>query len=206
MASIGNKAPATSIDLQVLATKANQATTYTKTEVDGSLAGKFSTSGGTISGAVTISGGGLSSNGNVVCQNGDMYSYRSGGTTGVIFLTSDGSKYLYWDGSQYSLPGGPLALGADPTTVMGAATKQYADTKTPKPQIATGVGQFFSFNTGFNTAFTLPTGGTWAYFFLGFNTGGALNYGATSGVNAGGTVICSANASIGWQGFVWRIA
>jgi len=41
-------------------------------------------------------------------SNGDIYSYRSGGTTGVIFLSSSATRYLYWDGTTYSMPGGQL--------------------------------------------------------------------------------------------------
>ena len=43
--------------------------------------------------------------------NGDITSYRSGGTTGVIYLSSSGSNYLYWDGANYYL-GGNIALSS----------------------------------------------------------------------------------------------
>jgi hypothetical protein len=36
--------------------------------------------------------------------NGDVYAIRSGGTTGVIFLGSSGSRYLFFDGTNYQLP------------------------------------------------------------------------------------------------------
>jgi hypothetical protein len=51
--------------------------------------------------------GTMTHNGNVVV-NGDIYSVRSGGTSGVVFLNSAGSKYLYFDGTNYALPGGEL--------------------------------------------------------------------------------------------------
>jgi hypothetical protein len=40
--------------------------------------------------------------------SGDIYAVRSGGTTGVIFLGSSGTKYVYFDGSNYLMPGGQL--------------------------------------------------------------------------------------------------
>ena len=43
--------------------------------------------------------------------NGDITSYRSGGTTGVIYLSSSGGNYLYWDGANYYL-GGNIALSS----------------------------------------------------------------------------------------------
>jgi hypothetical protein len=56
----------------------------------------------------------LTSSGNITATNGaglsriqadgDIYAYRTGGTTGVIFLNSAGNKYLYNDGSQYVMP------------------------------------------------------------------------------------------------------
>jgi hypothetical protein len=38
--------------------------------------------------------------------NGDITTYRTGGTTGVIYLDNTGNRYLYWDGANYNLPGG----------------------------------------------------------------------------------------------------
>lgn len=47
--------------------------------------------------------------------SGDIYAYRSGGTTGVIFLNSAGSRYLYNDGTDYQMPIGGLIVGGDIT-------------------------------------------------------------------------------------------
>jgi len=46
----------------------------------------------------------------LTCANGDVTSYRSGGTTGVIYLSSSGSHYLYWDGTNYNLNAGNLLV------------------------------------------------------------------------------------------------
>jgi hypothetical protein len=40
--------------------------------------------------------------------NGDITTYRSGGTTGVIYFGTSGGKYLYYDATNYSMPGGQL--------------------------------------------------------------------------------------------------
>lgn len=45
----------------------------------------------------------------------DIYAYRAGGTTGVIYLSSDGLHYLYWNGSAFSLSGGSLACSGNVT-------------------------------------------------------------------------------------------
>jgi hypothetical protein len=40
--------------------------------------------------------------------NGDIWALRSGGTTGVVYLNSAGSRYLYWDNANYTMPGANL--------------------------------------------------------------------------------------------------
>jgi hypothetical protein len=40
--------------------------------------------------------------------NGDIYAVRSGGTTGVVYLNSAGTRYLYWDNANYTMPGANL--------------------------------------------------------------------------------------------------
>ena len=51
---------------------------------------------------------GVSTGLNVV--NGDITTYRSGGTTGVIYLGNSGSRYLYYDGTSYIMAGAALTL------------------------------------------------------------------------------------------------
>lgn len=43
----------------------------------------------------------------IVCD-GDLYSYRSGGTTGVLFLNQSASRYIYNDSTSYIMPGQEL--------------------------------------------------------------------------------------------------
>lgn len=50
-------------------------------------------------------------NGNLRVNNGDIFTYRAGGTTGVIFLRADATRYLYYDGGKYVMPGAGLDVG-----------------------------------------------------------------------------------------------
>lgn len=63
-------------------------------------------------GTVTTSGG-INANGNVIVTNADLYSYRAGGTTGVIFLNNAATRYLYYDGTKYILNAAKLEVGGD---------------------------------------------------------------------------------------------
>ena len=74
-------------------------------------------SGGTLTGALagttlnmTPGTTGVSTGLTVI--NGDITTYRSGGTTGVIYLSNSGTKYLYWDGTNYAMPGGQLDVNS----------------------------------------------------------------------------------------------
>lgn len=61
----------------------------------GVINGKFDKAGGTISGPVTLTA--------------DMTTYRPASPgTGVLFLGNSGSKYLFYDGTNYLMPGGQL--------------------------------------------------------------------------------------------------
>jgi hypothetical protein len=70
-----------------------------------------------VGGALTVTGGGTFG-GSITC--GDIYASRSA-TQGVIFLGSNGSHYLYFDGTNYNLPGSSLILGGG-LNAAGAAT------------------------------------------------------------------------------------
>jgi len=52
-------------------------------------------SGSVLGGQVLFAGG------TKVATNGDVYARRDSATTGVYYFADGGSKYLYWDGSQY---------------------------------------------------------------------------------------------------------
>lgn len=76
-------------------------------------------SGGTLTGNLTISGGGTA----ILKTNGDITVYRSGGTTGVIFLNSAETRYLYYDGTNYNLNVASLVVGGNVTAYSDERVK-----------------------------------------------------------------------------------
>lgn len=73
---------------------------------------------------------------------GDLTLTRSAApTTGALFLGNSGSKYLYWDGTSYSMPGGELYIAASNRVWHSGVFPSPADrgnenTFTAKQQIA----------------------------------------------------------------------
>jgi hypothetical protein len=67
--------------------------------------------GDTITGTI-IQTGSYVATGTFAVANTDFYTYRSGGTTGIVRLNSAGTRYLYWDGSSYTLAGAHLNTAA----------------------------------------------------------------------------------------------
>lgn len=63
--------------------------------------------GAAFTGEVTVSAGTGAIN---LTTNGDIKAYRSGGSSGAIFLNSAGTRYLYNDGTKYYLPGQGLEV------------------------------------------------------------------------------------------------
>jgi hypothetical protein len=64
----------------------------------------------------------------VTVVNGDLTAYRSGGTTGVVYLSSAGSHYLYWDGTNYNLNAGNLICTGNVTAYSDERLKKdWAD-------------------------------------------------------------------------------
>jgi hypothetical protein len=53
------------------------------------------------------------STGSLVNTTGDFYALRSGGSTGVIFFNSAGTRYLYYDGTNYNLNVAGLIVGGN---------------------------------------------------------------------------------------------
>lgn len=67
---------------------------------------KFDKSGGTITGPVTLAA--------------DFTTYRPASpTTGVVFFGNTGTRYLHWDGSNYTMPGGHLYVNGSPVWTSG---------------------------------------------------------------------------------------
>jgi hypothetical protein len=112
------------------------------------------TTGGTITGTMTVS-------------NGHIMSYRAGGTTGVVYL-SNGDRYFYYDGANYSFGSVPL---------YSAAGRLWGTADWDRPVYNARIGghagdPFYGFNV---TGFTEPYAG-------------AVHTGSSGwGLNVGGT-------------------
>ena len=74
-------------------------------------------------------------------MTGDLTIYRSGSpTTGVVFLGNSGSRYLYYDGSAYTLNGAALTVGGNISGVTGYFSGDvyafYSDDRLKKDKIS----------------------------------------------------------------------
>lgn len=92
----------------------------------GTLSGLTVSGGITAGGTISASGTGLAT----LVSNGDITAYRAGGTTGVIFLSNSGTKYLYNDGTTYQLPSQGLNVGGSITATGGYINNGPAATLT----------------------------------------------------------------------------
>lgn len=74
----------------------------------------------------------VTANANLRVANGDIYTYRTGGTTGVIFLNSAGNRFLFYDGTNYDMPAANLNLSGGITLGTGKKlTKVTLSTAAP---------------------------------------------------------------------------
>jgi hypothetical protein len=81
---------------------------------------KLPLAGGTLTGNLTVSGTGAA----ILKTTGDITAYRSGGTTGVIFLNSAENRYLYYDGTTYQLNVASLVVGGNVTAYSDERLKK----------------------------------------------------------------------------------
>ena len=91
------------------------------------------------------------------------------------------------------------AFAGDGSSLTGIAAGVTA------PQTAAGVGQWVA-TPAAGLSYTLPAGGTWAWFYIrnGTASGNVTEHGA--GVNAGGTLVAVFQSNTRVRGFAWRIA
>ena len=80
----------------------------------------------------------------------------------------------------------------------------YDNTKATIPKTASGIGQWINILST-SGGYTLPYGGTWAYWVIGIRVGYGDVYMCAAGVVAGGTIL-PAWGSNAPHGFAWRIA
>jgi hypothetical protein len=91
---------------------------------------------------------------------------------------------------------GATTTGSALITAEDAQAARTAIVAPPTPTNSAGVGQWVVIGN------TLPAGGTWAWFSIGFSGGGPVTHAA--GVSAGGSTVVS-GATV-YTGFAWRIA
>ena len=118
----------------------------------GAGTGQIKTSGNISAPTATITPGTFGVSTGLTVVNGDITTYRSGGTTGVIYLNSSGTRYLYNDGTDYILYAaqlkinGSLALHAGnytsyvPTLTGSGASGTWGISVTGNAAYATNAG------------------------------------------------------------------
>lgn len=140
---------------------------------------KFDKAGGTISGPVTLTA--------------DLTTYRPASPgTGVVFLGNSGSKYLFYDGTNYVMPGGQL--------VVNGSTVWHAGNFNPASYMPVAGGNFTGGIGIYNTSPTMMFYDTdWGPRQLHCNGGliGFLNSGGGWAVYSdnSGNLIASANVA-----------
>jgi hypothetical protein len=113
--------------------------------------------GGTMTGPLIVGA-------NATVAGGDLTVYRAGGASGVVYLNSAQTAYVYWNGTAYNLPGGEviangfqLARLASPA-FTGTPLAPTAATGTQTTQIATTAFAAGTFSLNANGFAKLPSG------------------------------------------------
>lgn len=70
----------------------------------------------------TITGGITVSSGNIQTSAGDIKTSRAGGTTGALYFGTSDTRYIYYDGTSYQMPGAPLTLNGSNVWTAGNLT------------------------------------------------------------------------------------
>lgn len=102
---------------------------------------------------------------------------------------------------------GATTVGRDVFRAATQAGARAALGAPPTPTTDAGPGRVELLSASGGLAATLPAGGTWEYFIVGFSASAGV-YAATAGMSvaAGGTVAGPATVNVQWIGFARRIA
>ena len=128
--------------------------------------------------------------------------------SGNAVLGFDSNDYIAYDRAANNVNvviGGVFQGGFN---ASGIVFKDYTTQSTgvPKPQTSSGLGQFVSISVAANS-YTLPAGGTWAWFMTTRFSGAPYQAGSGgAGISAGGSVIQTDAGAVNCYGFAWRIA
>lgn len=138
-------------------------------------------------------GGGQTINGNLTLAAGDLWAYRAGGSTGVVYLTNSGTKYLYYDGSNYNMPGGELIVNG--YQLARLASPAFTGTPTV-PDAAQGTNTTQAANTKFVQSSGL---GTVGQTYQNMNSSRSFGSTYTNGTGRPITVMLSISVSAGYR-------
>jgi hypothetical protein len=160
---------------------------YVRLAVDGTTRVEATTTGASITGTLDVSGsltptGGIAANtvspSAITNQTGPTLLGRLTGTGAVSALSQTDVRSVL---NMY------VPIGTAQTSGAGSSS----------------VGDYAHINTGNNTGFTFPVGGTWFYFAFRWST--AQVQGSVSGVVSGGNnTAITATSGQAWNGFAWR--
>ena len=139
----------------------------------------------------------------------------------VIREVDDSNSWTIWKqviGTCTNNTDGLIKLATQDQAIAGAESGAYALTPAtgkkmietfaaPMPTASEGLGNWYLVAVN-DSKFTLKSGGTWAYFALGYANGGAV-ISTTAGIEAGGQTIQLITASeapiVSVTGFAWQI-
>jgi len=157
--------------------------------------GTVSATTGAFSGNVTVTGTGSVT----LANSGDITASRSGGTTGVIYFgaSNSGTKYLYFDGTNYAMPGGQLDVNG--SRVLNAGNYQGYSTFSGLVTASQSGFQSATYSTGRNRIWSFGNADTFGinYWQGSGGYGGADSIGFNFGTTTANTAQFSFNGTSG---------
>ncbi len=118
--------------------------------------------------------------------------------TGLGATTTGDALFTATDAAAGRTALGATTVGNSLFTATDAASGRTTLNTPPLPTVSAGVGQWVAITTDGSGNYTLPAGGTWAYFWS--------NILATVSISPGGTQIITGDQPTISRGFAWRIA
>lgn len=140
--------------------------------------------------------------------------YRGNGTIAIqeAYIPGTGYRYRTYAASTWSawasISAG-MGISAFIQTLLDDADADTARVTLGAHPLAinsSGIGQFTTLLVGPATALSLPSGGTWLYYFIRESVSSGLFQAHATNIAAGGTQIAASTAGVNTYGFAWRIA
>jgi hypothetical protein len=139
-----------------------------------------------------------------VQQTLHRYGFSNGTTRAATVLEDTGAFSTFFYNADATAITGTFTLAPDGQASSFGLGAYWHTGNFGRPTGAAGVGQFVFVNPGVGQGYTLPAGGTWAYFWAYYTTSGEFVT-SFAGIVAGGA---GTNGGAGEiiQGFAWRIS